>query len=96
MPVPHDADQASLTLSAPHLLYLFLKKLIGKYVVSAITIIPECGGKFAKGEVVIAATRTVINAFVEDVPNMNSNSSLFSNVCPGCLFSDFASAASSK
>lgn len=63
---------------------------------SAITVIPIGGGKYVDGEVVIAAIRTVINAFVEDVPNMNSNSSLFSGVWPGCLFSNFASAANSK
>ena len=63
---------------------------------SAIAVIPIGGGKYLKGEVVIAAIKTVIIAFVEDVPNMYSSSSLFSELCPGCLFSDFASAANSK
>ena len=63
---------------------------------SAIDVIPIGGGKYVEGEVVIAAIRTVINAFVKEVPNMNSYSSLFSGVCPGCLFSNFASAANSK
>jgi hypothetical protein len=73
-----------------------LNKFIGKYVISAIAVIPIGGGKYEKGEVVIAAIRTVINAFVKEVPNMNSNSPLFSEVCPDCLFSVFASAANSK
>ena len=49
---------------------------------SAITVIPIGGGKYVDCEVVIAAIRTVINAFLEDFPNMNSNSSLFFSYTP--------------
>ena len=79
-----------------HLLCLFLKKFIGKYVVIANAVIQIGGGKYVLGKEDIVAIMTVINALVDDDSSMYSNSSLFSGVCPGCLFSNFASAAKNK
>ena len=65
-------------------------------MIIANAVIPIGGGKYVLGEDVIVAIMTVINALVDDESCRYCNSSLLSGVCPGVLFSNFASAAKNK